>query len=156
MKLFYLIIPHVIFLLVVSCGKSIRTDSRLDGAWVSNKEMTLSKIDRQAFPDEKFKYLQKNLGELQLVFKGDKSAIFLTSQPGYKPVFEKYKILDVRSNSVTIKTSRDIKATYYFADNCFYIKDASGWGYNEYFCKDKTKKTILDTAKEHLRQNKGN
>jgi len=123
-------------IMLSSCTNMQSYDPRLEGAWISNKDMTMAKIgDTSNLSREKIEYLENNLGELQFVFKGNKTAVFLTSQPKYEPEFESYRITAINENSISIKTSRGVEATYYLQDNCFYLIN-SNWGYKEYFCNN--------------------
>lgn len=120
--------------LVVGCAGTTTHDERLEGVWISDREMTLSKINSTRLSEKQLAFLRQNLGELRFAFSGGRTAVLFSSDPDAPVKYERYSVLESTPTSVTIKTSRVEEATYHFVDGCFYLVNED-WGYREYFCR---------------------
>ncbi|MCK4501890.1 MAG: hypothetical protein KAU22_02580 [Desulfuromonadales bacterium] len=129
------IIAIVSFLLFPGCLIASSHEDQLNGVWTSDKEMTLAHLDQSLLSESQNAFLQKSLGELQFIFKGNQTAVNFTSFEDEPLDFENFKIISSTQSSVSIESSLGIKATYHFSGNCFYLIN-NKWKYKEYFCRE--------------------
>ncbi len=125
----------VLAFITASCSHEAPT--ALEGQWKSNKELTISKLkNSEKLTPERIEFLEKNLGEMVIAFKGTKSAIYFAQQEEIE--WGNFEVLSSSEKSVTISVTNSVvssqKVTYFWENGCFYLKQ-SEWGYNEYFCK---------------------
>jgi hypothetical protein len=119
---------------LAACGSSsVKTDERLSGVWVSDKEVTLAKIRTTTIPKHQMQFLRENLGQLQLCFMGNKTAAFFPGTTKSEIELATYRVTESTPSSATVETSRGITQTLHFENGCFYHA-VPGWDYNEYFC----------------------
>jgi len=118
---------------LISCSTS-SSDPRLEGTWTSNKELTLSNISKDIkLTEGQLSYLNKALGSMQYIHKGNKVAVDFIDMPFEKLSFSKYKVYQSDENSVTVGHKGKEKIKIHFTENCIFHKTL--WGFNEYFCK---------------------
>ena len=119
-----------------SCvAKQEINDDRLEGTWISDKQKTLSALDKtEGVSKEMREFLERHLGEIGVVFKVRRTALIDVTDHLTDPRFYKFSVTASDKNSISIET-RGVRATYYFEGNCFYLKDEHIKNYIEYFCK---------------------
>ena len=128
----------IIILISLATGceeKSAEYDSRLEGKWFSNKEMSLRAIDKTKLSGEKVRFLEKNLGDLGYIYKKDKIAALFKSDPDFAVEFNKYKLIATTEKTVTISSLGGPEVIFTFVGNCYFLEPEKG--YKEYFCKEK-------------------
>jgi hypothetical protein len=129
----YLLIGLAFF--ASSC--SHETPTFLEGEWKSNKELTIAHFNKtEELTSEKREFLEKNLGEMVIAFKGKKTAIYFAKSNEIE--WGTFKVLNKTEASFSISVTNSIlksqQVTYIWDENCFYLEQ-NNWGYNEYFCK---------------------
>ena len=120
--------------LLAGCNQSPSYDTRLEGTWWSNKEITLSNADVTKLSKKTLQFLEDNLGDLGFSYKKDKNAPLSKSNPTLELKYEKYKLIKTTNNSVTIAALNGPEIKLTFEGNCYYVD--STLGLNEYFCKE--------------------
>ena len=129
----YILILLVFF--ISSCAHVAPTF--LEGEWKSNKELTISHFtSNKALTKEKKGFLERNLGELVIIFKGNKTTIYFEKPSEIE--WGTFKVVNQTKSSFTILVTNSIvkakEFTYTWSENCFYLEQKD-YGYNEYFCK---------------------
>jgi hypothetical protein len=126
--------------LLVLAGCTVDKPTFLEGEWRSNKALTLEHIKDGSITTEQRDFLVRELGNLTIVFKGNKSAIYFLNDydVGKELEWGNFSILESTDKSFTlsvINSQIDGKNfEYTWSGDCFYL-NSSEWNFHEYFCR---------------------
>ena len=110
-----------------------KTDERLEGVWVSDREKTLRNLG-SSLSEERLRSLRHNLGQLGYCFRGDRAAAFFPGTKKSEVELTTYWVTETTPTSVTVKTASGLSRTLHLQGGCFHHA-VPGWGYEEYFCR---------------------
>jgi hypothetical protein len=129
----------IILLSILAIGCASKEQTFLEGEWRSNKKLTVANYtNNPELTSKKKDFLNRELGKLTLVFKGNKIRQYWYGDSSTDIEWKNFEIKDISGNRFTIEFRvgffQTVEAEYILENQCIYQAKLMS-GFREYFCK---------------------